>query len=209
MVSIGRALARPEEISAPSPRTTINGAVIPNCVSFCSARPIRESIMPIRRAFSRAVRARFGPFRRDERWCDALTGRPEPARMISATRCSCAGLRVANFPATAKPDTPARCASSQPARAASSSAAASAPAWSCPPARTSTGSPSSASLSPCRSRSASPNPINTSAARPPGPSTSALVAKVVDNEARVTSCGAAPACAITAAIAAPMPSARS
>ncbi len=40
IVSIGRSFAISEEIKAPSPRTTINGAVIPISVNIFSALPI-------------------------------------------------------------------------------------------------------------------------------------------------------------------------
>ncbi len=62
IVSIGRSRACALEISAPSPRTTISGAVTPSSINVSSARPINRSIIPINRAFSTAVNARFGPF---------------------------------------------------------------------------------------------------------------------------------------------------
>ena len=61
IVSIGRSRACAAEISAPSPRTTISGAATPMSVKTSSARPINRSIIPISRAFSTAVSARFGP----------------------------------------------------------------------------------------------------------------------------------------------------
>ncbi len=62
MVSIGRSLAWPADISAPSPRTTIKGADTPISAKTSSARPIKRWVMPISRAFNSAVNARFGPF---------------------------------------------------------------------------------------------------------------------------------------------------
>ena len=62
IVSIGRSRACTLEINAPSPRTTIIGAVMPMSFKTSSARPIKRSIIPIKRAFKTAVKARFGPF---------------------------------------------------------------------------------------------------------------------------------------------------
>jgi hypothetical protein len=56
------------------------------------------------------------------------------------------------------------------------------PWTSCPPGRWITGSLPRASARPSRARSSGEKPIITSAARPPWPSTSALVASVVDRE---------------------------
>jgi hypothetical protein len=64
MVSMGRSSANSAEISAPSPRTTISGAVTPNSRRRLRARVISRSISPIRRAFSTAVSDRFGPLSR-------------------------------------------------------------------------------------------------------------------------------------------------
>ena len=84
-------------------------------------------------------------------------------------------------------------------RAASSgsaaSSAASRAAWHCRARRGRrrqkiTGSVPSAACSPSRARSASEKPIMTSATRPPWPSTSALVASVVDMETSLMAAGA-------------------
>ena len=67
MVSIGRSLATLDEIKAPSPRTTIKGAVMPISCKISSARPISLWVNPIKRAFSTAVNARFGPLSFDDK----------------------------------------------------------------------------------------------------------------------------------------------
>ena len=67
MVSIGRRFAMLEEIKAPSPRTTIKGAVMPISCKISSARPINLWVKPIKRAFRTAVSARLGPFNFEDR----------------------------------------------------------------------------------------------------------------------------------------------
>ena len=129
IVSIGFSRACAEEISAPSPRTTISGAVIPRSRSPSSARTISLSIIPISRAFRSAVSARFGPLSFADSWCDAETGAPVASRIISIARSSWAGFLVANLLATAKADTP-ETVSNHAESSTSSSVCAWPPAWS-------------------------------------------------------------------------------
>jgi hypothetical protein len=186
MVSIGRSRTIAALISAPSPRTTISGALIPTACRCRSQAATSRSIIPISRAFSTAVSARFGPFScADSSWLQ-VTGRPVSLRMQSRTAISCAGLRVAKRAATAKPTTPGPSSAKPLSSPARSSFAASIPAWLCPPAIAITGSPFNASESPARSRSPASKPTETSATRPPWPSTSALVASVVDSDTSAT-----------------------
>ena len=105
MVSIGRSRTIAAEISAPSPRTTISGAAIPTASRCRSQAATSRSIIPISRAFSTAVRARFGPFRLADSSCEQVTGRPVTRRITSRAATSCAGFRVAKLAATANPIT--------------------------------------------------------------------------------------------------------
>ena len=152
MVSTGEASATASLISEPSPFTTVSGQARPRA----RIRPCTAStswvISGIKRAFSTAVSARRGASSaEDSRWAQ-VTGIPVSARIHALSASSCAGLRTAKKPATAKDCTcgaMARTASS--ALALSSGACGSPPAlW--PPARKATGSPRSASRSPARSR---------------------------------------------------------
>ena len=105
IVSIGRIRTIAAEISAPSPRTTIRGAVIPTAARCRSHAATSRSIIPISRAFSTAVNARFGPFNcADSSWLQ-VTGRPVTRLIRSRTATSWAALRVAKRAATAKPIT--------------------------------------------------------------------------------------------------------
>ena len=61
IVSIGFSRASLEEMSAPSPRTTIKGALILRLERVASQRPINSSIIPISLALRTAVRALRGP----------------------------------------------------------------------------------------------------------------------------------------------------
>ena len=106
IVSIGRSRTIAAEISAPSPRTTIKGASIPIAARCRSQAATSRSIIPISRAFSTAVSARFGPFRlRRQLVANRSPAAPSPRRISSRAATSCAGLRVAKRAATAKPVT--------------------------------------------------------------------------------------------------------
>ena len=206
---MGRSRTIAAEISAPSPRTTIKGASMPIAARCRSQAATSRSIIPIRRAFSTAVSARFGPFSCADSSCEQVTGRPVTRRIRARAATSWDGLRVAKRDATAKPITSSARPETAASSASRSSGAVSCPAWPCPPASRITGSPRSASVRPPRSRSPSSKPMKISATRPPCPSTRALVARVVDSDTSRTSRGATPAPDRAASTARPMPSARS
>ena len=105
MVSIGRSRTIAAEINAPSPRTTIKGAVIPTASKCRSQAATRRSIIPISRAFNTAVNARLGPFNWADNSCEQVTGRPVTRRTRSRAAISWPGLRVPKRAATAKPMT--------------------------------------------------------------------------------------------------------
>ena len=209
IVSIGFSRATSADTKAPSPRTTIRRASIPTWAKWPSQALINPSIIPIKRAFSTAVNARFGPPNADDSSCEQVTGFPVKSRIRSRAATSCAALRVAKLAAMANPVTPTSRPRTTLSNAAKSNGTTSVPAWEWPPANAITGSPRNASVRPARPNSAGSNPINTSAMRPPWPSTNAFVASVVDRDTIATSAGSIAASANAASIAAPTPTAKS
>ena len=95
MVSMGRALAKEAETSAPSPRTTISGAAMPRRARKPSVASTSRSIMAISRALRSVVSARRGPPSLADSSCEAVTGRPVRSRIRSRAAISWAGLRTA------------------------------------------------------------------------------------------------------------------
>ena len=168
----------------------------------------RRSMVEIRRALSSVVSARLGPSSLAESSWLAVVGSPAPVRMRSQASNSWRGLRTANRPHTATADT-LRFSSGSASRNGARSSGCSAPCASQPPGQNTTGLPASAASSPERARSAGANPIMASATRSPLPSTSALVASVVDIETSPISPGFAPLSASTRSTAPAMPMARS
>ena len=161
------------------------------------------------RAFSTQVIARRGPSSRLESSWPHVTGRPVRSRKRSRTTISCSGLRTANIPATANASAESATPGSARSRAARSSASHGWPAASWPPPIRMQGSPRSASAMPPLDAAASSKPISTRPTRPPWPSTSALVASVVESETSAIVAGSTPEPSSTDAAAPRMPTARS
>ena len=138
-----------------------------------------------------------------------VTGSPVVVSRISRTFASWAGFRVAKCPATAKLATCAAISSMPAASPASSSGACCRPSALCPPVICSTGSAPSAAASPARSITLSSKPIRISPTRPPTPSTTAFVARVVDRLMRLMRAAGPPQLSRQAAIAPPTPTDRS
>ena len=209
IVSTGFNRATSAPTSAPSPRTTIVGARTPNAPNERSAASSRRWTIGTSRAFSTQVIARRGASSRLESSCPHVTGRPVRSRRRSRTAISCSGLRTENMDATANaPTEPSRSASAR-SRAERSRAPQGRPAASWPPAIRTHGSPRSASAMPALAAEASSKPTSTSATRPPCPSTSALVARVVESETSATEAGSTPEPSSTDSAAPRIPTARS
>ena len=204
-VSTGRALAKSACNNEPSPLTTINGQVIPKCAICCDVASIRRSSKLISRAFSIAVSARLGPPRLEDNSCEHVTGRPVISRNISRAIISCSGLRVAKCEATAKADTSLLRAIAAFSSSSLSRAASGAPSLRCPPVIKICGSLPRALARSARSNAPSSKPISTRPTRPPTPSTTAFVAKVVDKDTKEISAGLPPHVSTTAFIAPPTP----
>ena len=208
-VSTGYSSATSARIKEPSPLTIISGASIDSSSSTRVSASIRCRICGVSRAFSVAVRARLGASSFEVKSCAQVTGLRDRARMIWRARSSWSGLRTEKFAATANASTPAWVSSTARRTAASSSGADSSPVAAWPPAmRTSR---LSRRCRPERSTMASSKPMSSVHTGLKRPSTTALVASVVDTEtrsmsARVRRSGRA---ASTARIADPMPIARS
>ena len=209
-VSIGRCSAVSAEISEPSPLTTISGAAMPSSPRRSRTARISCCNKGMRRAFNRVVKARRGASRLELSSCPQVTGRSVSVRSRSRRAISCAGLRTAKCPATAKAETLSACSAMAARAAARSSGRCASPCGLWPPSMKTTGSSPRAWRRPARSSAPSSKPISIRQARRPCPSTTALVARVVETETSPTSATAsAPLSARTARTAWPMPSARS
>ena len=154
-----------------------------SCCSRTSATArFNRSIVPSRRAFSAAVRARLGPSSLALSSWLAVTGKPVTDRISAAACCSCAGLRTLNWLATANADTRSARAVARCSMASRSRGDRSLPWASWPPSRLVNRSGATAALRPVRSSSAAENPNENRPAGSPWPSTNALVASVVDTD---------------------------
>ena len=179
-VSIGRSATCSASASVPSPRVIISGASIPSPPIAWATAAISDEIRGMSRALSAAVSARRGASSEEVSSLDSVTGRPLVVSISARARCSCAGLRTAKAAATAKASTLPRCRSIARMSAASSSGIAASPLWSCPPATCSIGMSGNARTRPERSAIWRSKPIRMTAIGLPWPSTTALVASVVD-----------------------------
>ena len=208
-VSTGRERAYPDSRSDPSPLTTISRQDSPSPAMMLSVAATSLSSRLTSRAFSTAVRARRGPPSEDDSSWLQVTGAPVSSRRRSRARLSCAGLRVAKWPATAKADISPSVALTASRMAASSSGVCWPPSAAWPPAMKKAGSWPRARARSARCSASLSKPIIRSATRPPTPSTTALVARVVDSDTRPISAASPSKSSRTRRMAPPTPIDRS
>ena len=191
-VSIGRVTTDSASASVPSPLTIIRGQRICSCAMARCTASIKLLTREISRALRAAVSARRGASSEEDSSVDKVTGLPVRATISSRAACSWAALRTANAPATAKASTLPAMRDSAASSASKSSGRRGSPLWSCPPGTDSTGMPGKAWAIPVRATMAASKPIKTTPTALPCPSTTALVARVVDTETREMSFGCRP-----------------
>ena len=160
-VSIGRVTTDSASARVPSPLTIINGQRICSCAMALCTASIRLLTREINRALRAAVRARRGASSEEDSSVDKVTGLPVRATISSRAACSCAALRTAKAPATAKASTLSAIRESAASNASRSSGTRASPLWSCPPATDSIGMPGKAWAIPVRVTMAGSKPINT------------------------------------------------
>ena len=154
-------------------------------------------------ALRTAVSARRGASSDEVSSVESVTGLPECFVTRSRANCSCAGLRTAKAAAMAKAST--GMLAMAVSRATTSRAAASLPPWSWPPPIRAIGMPGKALAMPVRSAIAWSKPMSRTPTALPWPSTTALVASVVDTETSAMFSGLRPAgSAAMAAVMAPV-----
>ena len=179
-VSMGRSATRSARASVPSPFTIISGQSMPSSAMDLRTAVISMEMREMSLALSTAVSARRGASSDEVSSVDSVTGLPVTRATRSRAACSCAGLRTAKADAMAKASTGMAAAAASSATA--SSRCASAPVWSWPPAIIAMGMPGKALAMPVRSAMAWSKPMRMTPTALPWPSTTALVASVVETE---------------------------
>ena len=170
----------------------MSGHTIPNSAIERLTASINIDTREIKRALSAAVSARRGASKEDDNSVDKVTGLLDKATIISRACNSWAALRTANAEATANASTRSAIRATAKRSASSSKATRASPLWSCPPAMTSIGIPGNALAIPVRSTIAASKPISTTPTALPWPSTTALVAKVVETDTSAMSLACKP-----------------
>ena len=191
-VSMGRVATLCASARVPSPLTIMSGQLIFRSAMERFTASISVETREIRRALSAAVKARRGASSEDDSSVDKVTGLPVRATISSRAWRSCSALRTAKVAATAKASTLSAMRAKACSRASVSSGWGAWPLWSWPPAITSMGMPAKASAMPVRATMAASKPISTTPTALPWPSTTALVASVVDTDTMAMSCGFRP-----------------
>ena len=191
-VSIGRVATLCASARLPSPFTIISGQAMPSCAIARPTASISPDTRAIKRALSVAVRARRGASKEEDSSVDRVTGLPVSATIRSRACNSCAALRTAKAEATAMASTLGAMATKAARRASVSKGMRASPLWSWPPSITARAMPGKALAMPVRSTMAASKPISTTPTALPWPSTTALVAKVVETETNEMSLAASP-----------------
>ena len=210
-VSMGRIATLSASASVPSPFMIISGQTNFKFAMARSTAAINLEICAMSLAFSTAVKARRGASRALESSLDNVTGNPVNSATKSRALISCALLRTANVLAMANAPTLPFSAAMPSRNATSSNVCACSPLWSCPPATRKIGKSAKAVAMPVRTTILSSKPIRITATLLPWPSTTALVASVVDTltkPIRDTS-RSGPSCPTAFAMASPTPTERS